>query len=159
MKPFIKLDGWQWAVFMIASIFVPPLFIINMIIFLCQAIPQAIKNKQEEKEMAEYNRISIQHETSLYQPYIISENDKKIVNEKLNILKQSYLGATAEVISYFQLDLNNNLIKKDIYDFVDFLIGLYDSVPKEVLDLLPDEFNMNNEITNCIEILQYNLEN
>ena len=156
----IRMDSEYAWIYLIASIFIPPLFIMNLIILLCQAIPQAIKNKQEEKEMAEYNRISIQHKTSLYQPYIISENDKKIVNEKLNILKQSYLGATAEVISYFQLDLNNNILtKKDIYDFIDFLIGLYDVVPKEVLDLLPNANDLcTNEINTCIEILENNLD-
>lgn len=155
----IRMDSEDALFYWIISIVIPPLFIINLIILLCQVIPEVIRDKQERKEMAEHNDFLIQSAIDDIKLFLITEDDKRVVDEKLNIIKQSYLGKDAEVITCFQSDLqNDNLIKKNVYDFIDFLIGLYDTVPQEVLNLLPNANELcTKEINDCIDILNNNL--
>lgn len=124
MKPFIKLNGPEWIVFMIASIFIPPLFIINLIIFLCQAVPRVIKNKREQKEMAEYNDFSVQSET---------ENDKEIISDRLSYpskLTQSELAGILNNPLILELKAHHFAFKEFNIEYTipdDYLLNIFDT--------------------------------
>lgn len=61
MKPFVKMDTVTYIIFLLVSIIIPPLFIINLVVFLVQIIPQIIiatKENKENKEWEEFERKS-----------------------------------------------------------------------------------------------------
>ena len=59
MKPFVKMDMVTYIIFLVISIVIPPLFIINLILFLVQIIPRviiAVKENKENKKFEEFVR-------------------------------------------------------------------------------------------------------
>ena len=61
MKPFVKMDIVTYIIFLLVSIIIPPLFIVNLIFFLIQIIPRIIiaaKENKENKEWEEFERKS-----------------------------------------------------------------------------------------------------
>ena len=170
MKPFIKMESEYALVYLIISIVIPPLFIINLIVMLCQVVPRAIKNRKEQKEMEEYNRFLIESEINQSSNMEIREHaergdnhflsinsqDKYILYVNLFSVKQSFLGY-AEEFEIFLINLSNDtLTKDDLREFVDFLQGLSNLIPKEVLDLLPDYER--KDINNCVKVLNKYLD-
>lgn len=143
---FFKMDTGYAIVYLIISIVIPPLFIINLILLLVQVIPSIIKKKKEEKEMEEFYRseLELNLKNRENETIIISDNDKKYLEEKMDIISNSYMGEdSAKIQSFLLLIMLDKISRKSIYNFIDYLIDLDSSTP--------DTLKM-NEITDVIEI-------
>ena len=142
---FKKMDTGTFIFYLIISIVIPPLFIINLILFLVQVIPKMIKRKKEQKEIEEFNQI----DESIDNKYItIPQSVKDKLLPLLNIISNSYLGEDSIKIRQFVTIcmLNDTIAQVIIFDFMDFLISLDDLTPanlrltemQEALEILYD---------------------
>ena len=131
LMKFKKLDPEYAIFYLIVSIVVPPLFVINLILILAQVISRIIKRKKEKKEIEAYNEI----EKSVYNKVIIlTEDVKNQLLPLLNCISNTYLGEDSIKIRRFvtMCMLNDMVAQGSIIEFRNFLIYLDDITPKEL---------------------------
>lgn len=162
----IKMEKSYYIIYLIASIFIPPLFIINLIILIVKSIHNAKIEREEKIEIEEYNEFvnsqdldesnynvdttntfKYQNQMIANQTIIIKDEDKDRLLPLLNIISNSYLGNNGIIIRRFIVILmcEKVFLKSLLEDFIDFLISLDEITPAH-LKL--------EEIQQSIEIIQ-----
>lgn len=148
MKLF-KLDTVESVLYLIICIVVPPLFIINLILFLLQTTPKFIANKNNKKIMKELEGFNEINEKLENEKIMISAEDKKFFSEKLNFIASSYLGEDeTKILSFLLLILLDKVCFVSILNFIDYLSELDSITPesikikeiKEVIDLFNNNY-------------------
>ena len=86
MKPFVKMDIVTYIIFLIISIVIPPLFIVNLILFIIQIIPRiviACKENKERKEREEREREAFLQKLIQQEQEMAKENKRQEILEEL----------------------------------------------------------------------------
>ena len=128
-----KMDSETSIILLIISIVFPPLFIINLILLLVQYVPRKIKQEKEEKERELYDPV-IEEIKFNNKNIFISDNIKDKLLPLLNTISNSYVGEDGIMIRKFitLCMLDNIFSAKLICEFLDFLISLDETTPKEL---------------------------
>ena len=148
MKKIIRTDEDIALVILICSIVIPPLFVINLILYLIQKvikfhrIRKVEKEIVEEQEMHEMARIIYESEV-----YDLTSDQKKELLPLLNIVSNSYLGEDQKIIRGFIICrmMNVRFSMRQIEEFTDYMSNLY--------DIAPDIAKM-EELKEAVEILK-----
>ena len=133
---FVKFDMVTAILFLIISIVVPPLFVVNLILLLIQIIIK-IKKYKDEKKLEDYHQ---KYEQELFLSRMKSVEFMYADREKLISMLDKILTcfSSDEILNNLYVSCcENNLSKQHLHGYIAYLSSLNYCGPRDLSNVMP----------------------